>query len=249
MTQPCVLEETEDYAVVYKPARMHCAPLVNKTEGTLQEWFAAQCSVQGVELMHRLDFETRGLVLFSKNTKSFDFFKDLQDKGEFIKEYSAICNEPAPESPPPEGYPPPPPITCYLLTPTFSLPANLESYFRPFGPGRKLVRPVVEIGKKHKEIAKDKGGFYRTEITGINGNVFTVRLRRGFRHQIRCHLCWAGRPILNDPLYPYPLEEAPAEGLALCAHGLFFADPSSGKPIKCGIEPLTLIESSNFSIF
>ena len=232
LTQPCTIKETKDFAVVFKPAKMHCVLLGQQTArqkdgATLQEWFAAQNPAQNAEPVHRLDFETHGLVLFAKNPKSFKFFKALQDKGEFIKEYSAVCAVDSLASSVP-GFPLPPAFA-------FEKPLIIESYFRPYGPGRKLVRPVVDEGKKHKETAKDKGGFYRTEITNINGNVFTLRLRRGFRHQIRCHLCWIGCPILNDPLYPQPAQENAANGLALRAHGLFFTDPASGKKKECRI--------------
>jgi hypothetical protein len=62
-------------------------------QNTLFDWYKEQSkSVENLFLMHRLDYETHGLVLFAKNETSFNFFKELQDKGEFIKEYSAICS-------------------------------------------------------------------------------------------------------------------------------------------------------------
>jgi 23S rRNA pseudouridine1911/1915/1917 synthase len=230
-TRPYILEETDDFAVVFKPAKMHSVPLKEKDGTALREWYAAHFPPV-VDLMHRLDFETHGLVLFAKNSKSFDFFKSLQDRGGFVKEYSAVCaaNSVSVDD---DGFPPPPADN----------PRIIMSYFRPFGPGRKLVRPVTDDSKKHREIAKDNGGFYRTEIADISGNVFTVRIKRGFRHQIRCHLCWIGRPILNDPLYPRPAVEetlSRSGALALRAHALFFTDPSSGEPREYRIPQLAL---------
>ena len=226
--QPCIIEETDDYAVVFKPPKMHSAPLKKNEGETLFDWFRAQSSFV-FDMVHRLDFETHGLVLFAKNQKSFDFFKSLQEKNEFIKEYSAVCrnNENAGF-----GFPPSPFAPLSLKEKTLTI----ESYFRPYGPGRKLVRPVLE-SEKRREIAKDKGGFYKTEITNINGNVFNVRIKRGFRHQIRCHLCWIGFPVLNDPLYPSPAEDDSGE-LALRSHVLSFNDPSTGEPRECRIESL-----------
>ncbi|MDR0301108.1 MAG: RNA pseudouridine synthase [Treponema sp.] len=233
--RPNIIEETSDFAVVFKPPRMHSAPLAKKEGGTLLEWFTArEKAAQSATLMHRLDFETHGLVLFAKTAESFEFLKQLQDKGGFIKEYSAVCESAVPgaiNSIP--GFPPPPALASG--DPSAEEPLVIKSFFRPFGPGRKLVRPVIEEGKK--EIAKDSGSFYRTEIIGINKNVFTVRLKRGFRHQIRCHLCWAGTPILNDPLYPQPSETS-APDMALRACALFFTDPSTGKPHEYRIESL-----------
>ena len=220
---PYILEETGDFAVVFKPPKMHSAPLKQKNGDTLLEWYTAHFPPV-VDLLHRLDFETHGLVLLAKNQKSFEYFKNLQEGGEFVKEYSAVCIS----SVPAESFPPSPSLAYNEPSP--EKPLVIESYFRPYGPGRKQVRPVIEDSKKHRELAKDRGGFYRTEIVGKNGNVFTVRIKRGFRHQIRAHLCWIGSPILNDPLYGEQRTENSRQGiLALCANALFFTDPSNGK--------------------
>jgi 23S rRNA pseudouridine1911/1915/1917 synthase len=113
------------------------------------------------------------------------------------------------------------------------------------------VRPVTCEKLKGKEIAKDKGGFYRTEILSAEkifsdseeNYHFTLRLRRGFRHQIRCHLAWKGFPVLNDPLYG-KAQHINAEGfLALWATGLFFSDPASGRPVEYRFEQLTGLET------
>jgi len=261
---PYILEETDDFAVIFKPPKMHSVPLKQKEEHlfngsksddiTLLEWYAKNYPPV-FDIMHRLDFETHGLVLFAKNSKTYDFFSSAQDRGEFVKEYSAVCSNSVFNSQtvisPASGFPPP--LQFTNNDPTPEKPLIVMSYFRPFGPGRKLVRPVTDVDKKHKEIAKDNGGFYRTEIINRDGNVFTVRIKRGFRHQIRAHLCWIGYPILNDPLYREQgiekkeerkeKKEQGIEGgeqgmLALRAHALFFSDPSSGKPRECRIAPL-----------
>jgi len=262
MIEPYVVQETNDYAVVFKPAKMHSASLTErdrkifyrephepsqteeKSDATIYDWYFIYSGFnENINLMHRLDFETNGLVLFAKNEKSFNFFKDLQDRGEFTKEYSAVC-VPTVDNVAGDGFPD---NNLASLALKISRESDLrlcekkfaiESYFRPYGKGRKLVRPVIEDGKKHKEIAKDKGGFYKTEVISIKENIFTVQIKRGFRHQIRCHLCWACYPILNDPLYPQCIDLQPEELLALRSHALFFADPANGKKLECRITTL-----------
>jgi len=237
MIIPVICHETEDFAVVFKPPRMHCAPLKqdgNENE-TLLDWYAKifppVMGLSGKEggLLHRLDFETQGLVLFAKNQQALENLSDQQKQGKFIKEYSAICQKC-------EAQPGATPFEASAVPPLV-----IESYFRPYGPGRKQVRPVTKEKLKGKEIAKDAGAYYKTEIIGIEKTDiagqeesyhFTVRLKRGFRHQIRCHLAWVGFPVLNDPLYG----KAYGDGfLALRATGLFFDDPKSGKPIQLTI--------------
>jgi 23S rRNA pseudouridine1911/1915/1917 synthase len=237
--EPSILDETGDFAVVYKPPRMHSAPLQHGGGDTLVDWYAAQFPQVGDlsgrrgegGLLHRLDFETHGLVLFAKNQQAFDFLLTQQEQGNFIKEYSAICQK---SGAVPVSFLPPP----FTVSPELAGSA-IESFFRPFGPGRKQVRPVTgDNGKARNETAKDHGGYYRTEIVTITDNehyTFTVKLRRGFRHQIRCHLAWIGCPVVNDPIYGEQLDDG---FLALRSHALFFPDPASGKQREYRIEPL-----------
>ncbi|MDR1024501.1 MAG: RNA pseudouridine synthase [Treponema sp.] len=222
---PRLIDETDAYAVLYKPPLMFSAPLSDDPAGTLLGWFSRRCpavldaggprSREG-GLLHRLDFETEGLVLCAKNRETFEFLRSRQRAGEFIKEYGALSSTRAAVAAP--GFPPIPPA---LSGEGFSPhpPHRIESYFRPWGPGRKAVRPVIqgpppEPGKRaRREIARDGDHPYRTEILSagnppcpgpqVTGNlhVFTLQLHRGFRHQIRCHLAWIGEPILNDTLY------------------------------------------------
>jgi len=242
--EPYILDETGDFAVVYKPPRMHSAPLQKSGGDTLVDWYAAQyppvmdlSGRRGGEggLLHRLDFETHGLVLFAKNQPSLDFLLTQQEQGNFIKEYSAICQK-FDTTAALASFPPSP----FTVSPP---PADsvIESFFRPFGPGRKQVRPVI-VDSNKVEIAKDRGSYYRTEIVNVINNeyyTFTVKIVRGFRHQIRCHLAWIGYPVVNDPIYG----EQPATDsfLTLRSHALFFPDPSSGKQRDYRIEPLAAL--------
>ncbi|MDR2303551.1 MAG: RNA pseudouridine synthase [Treponema sp.] len=300
---PLIFAETEDYAVLYKPPHLHTAPL-KKNSGTvnLLEWFAGSfpqvMDIQGRKvreggLLHRLDFETSGLVLVCKRQKAMDAFLDLQERGEILKEYGTLCS---PQRIIPEdnsGFPPLPghleaiaeqlteflkdgkvawklqfsgqrPLkhACFaagepkvpwreaaglVREPTgFSnksgIPVGdpgflIESLFRPWGKGRRLVRPLPASGKKPlREAAWDRGNPYRTEIKNFSAAELqpgekclklSIELRRGFRHQIRCHLAWLGFPIVNDPLYGKA--EAGQGTLALSASGLSFTDPVTGE--------------------
>jgi 23S rRNA pseudouridine1911/1915/1917 synthase len=239
--KPYVLDETDDFAVVFKPPRMHCVPLRDSGD-TLLDWYAGifppVMDISGRKngeggLLHRLDFETQGLVLLAKNQSALDFLQALQEQGNFIKEYSAICQKTISLN---STFPPPPEL-CLREG------SAIESYFRPFGPGRKQVRPLTDAAQGRKnartEIAKDQGGYYRTEIVNVIKNehyALSLRLKRGFRHQIRCHLAWIGCPVHNDQVYG----QSSAEGfLALRSHKLFFTDPRRGHPREYGIDPIT----------
>jgi 23S rRNA pseudouridine1911/1915/1917 synthase len=89
----------------------------------------------------------------------------------------------------------------------------------------------------------DRGRPYRTEIihweTRGEYTLFRLRIYRGFRHQIRCHLAWMGYPLLNDALYggricpDYP-------GLALRAQSISFPDPVTGEIREYTLPPISL---------
>jgi 23S rRNA pseudouridine1911/1915/1917 synthase len=243
--EPWILAETECFLVVYKPPRMHSAPLKGGAGDTLLDWFAgAYPEVSGVKgklkreggLLHRLDYETRGLVLFARTQEAFEVLETQQEQGNFVKEYGALT------SPifrtPLTGFPP-------MESPDIgsgTVPFTVESAFRPYGPGRKAVRPVLpnEFAKKpRRKTALDRGNLYKTEIVELNSSAFPaepsliylrIRIIRGFRHQIRCHLAWLGYPILNDVLYGGLGELGNTDHyLELKSQGLSFMDPISGK--------------------
>jgi len=85
-----------------------------------------------------------------------------------------------------------------------------------------------------------KSAFYlNSKSMKVNFHALTVQIKRGFRHQIRCHLCWMGLPIQNDPLYSHNEETVTSDSiLALRSHALFFPDPASGKRLEYIIEAL-----------
>ena len=249
---PQILTAEKDFLVVYKPPKMHTAFLPGGG-WSLTEWCAALypriMDIRGRKqgeggLLHRLDYETSGLVLFAGNQAAFDSLAAQQEEGRVIKEYRALTRARPPGLP---GFPPPPfPRELLSRIP----PPAIESAFRPYGPGRKEVRPaalpLIKNNKKSraaKETAFDKGGPYRTEIMEAEelneaprpekNLLFKLKIRRGFRHQIRCHLAWLGFPILGDTLY------GGAEGetgfLMLRAGILRFERPGTGEELVYGI--------------
>lgn len=234
-----MISEEPGYLVLYKPPRLHSAPL-GTGEETLLGWCAGLypevLAVRGRQpreggLLHRLDYRTHGLVLVSRLQAVMDSLVLQQEEGRFVKEYGALSARNGPPHPALPGFPPPPEGLC----PADAAPCRIGSCFRPYGPGRREVRPVLEGGK-------DRPGPYVTELIerSILGKYqsFRLRISRGFRHQIRCHLAWIGCPILNDDLYG---DRKAADGsvLALRAEALSFFDPLSEKRKRYAITALT----------
>lgn len=257
-----IVEQTDTYIVVLKPAGMHTAPLRPGERGTLLvrllKLFPEVAEVPGVKpvepgLLHRLDRETSGLVLVARTASAFRHFTGEAALGRFLKYYTAVClsgtvpgvpewpfsdtlrAEPADRS---EGPADPAESLSPAAAGCSALPACIVSGFRPYGPGRVRVAPVPQ-----DRVVPER--LYRTTIVscmpfpGVEGfpgagQPFVhvrVRLERGFRHQIRCHLAAAGFPIAGDPLYLEPGLSARFSRLHLYADTLEFVPPGGG-PIR-----------------
>jgi len=229
---PRLFAETDSYLVVYKPPRMHTAPLKEGEEHTLLAWAASLfpdvLRVHGHKameggLLHRLDYETQGLTLFARTDAAMAALAAQQEKNLFIKEYDAVTATPRTAETENQlpGFPP------YPLTLYPHAGNCIESAFRPYGKGRKAVRPLINEPSLQGMRSKT---CYSTEILSCtqkgDKQYFRLRITKGFRHQIRCHLAWIKRPILNDTLYGGNCDGG---FLALRASALSFADPESGE--------------------
>ena len=287
--EPCIVRETDHWAVVYKPPHLPTAPLRADERNTLVYWFLHSAEAEGdvpsddmktdalldatqidaqkspfeygrdiqevqvgnkpeiglagrrireaqvrgkkaieAGLLHRLDTDTRGLVLFAKDQAVYDFLAARQEAGQMIKTYCAFV-EPC------------------RLDAAVNRMAAVESQFRNFGPGAKRVAPVFP-GSRHY---KKDGRLYTTVIEAVDMLPFSIggndtvpqtacesrpsppvirvycRLSRGYRHQVRAHLAAAGLPIAGDPLYAPQGAEAPPVSLQLYAVSLEFPDPEN----------------------
>ena len=195
------------FLVIYKPKGLASAPLAEgDTENALAqaiEKYPDICRVHGKKeieygLLHRLDTATDGLMVIATSQECYDFLTEEQREGRFIKYYSALCDI-LPDNPNSLGGFPPdtPSITQSMITAT--------SYFRAYGEGRKEVRPVTEKSGKAALAKLGKPKLYTTEIIIEKQNETTAlaecRIREGYRHQVRCHLAWAGFPVKGDTLY------------------------------------------------
>lgn len=223
--RPRLVAQDTRYLVLYKPPRMHTVPLRPNEEGTLLAWCArdfpdvlAPQGRKNIEggVLHRLDFETEGLVLVARTQSFLEALLRQQEEGLFIKEYRASCRD-CRSGALPAGFPPRPESAG--LVPPF-----VESAFRPWGPGRKAVRPVTAPSGERA---------YRTDFLSASfsddGDVeLRVRLACGFRHQVRCHAAWLGFPLKGDALYGNALEGE----LGLLAQAIEFADPDTGQPVR-----------------
>lgn len=205
--------ESEPFVVLDKPRGLPSAPLAQGDRCVVTfalEKFPEIKSVAGKKpieygLVHRIDTETRGLLLIATSQEFYDRINQEQINGRFIKGYEAdcdllACNEGFPAS---GGFYENVLNGIKKMTNESSLNVELCSKFRPYGLKNKEVRPVTEFsGKAAEKKASPKE--YRTKIklTKSDGGIHaSCSLTEGYRHQVRCHLAWIGLPIKGDPLY------------------------------------------------
>jgi 23S rRNA pseudouridine1911/1915/1917 synthase len=234
--EPRIIYDDPFILVVSKPPGMHTAPLSCDESGTLVSWVVERYPdircVTGKKpeepgLIHRLDRETSGLVLFARTAEAYRSLLVQSNSFGVKKYYRAFCTI-GPVSLPPEGFDTRSWEDELHAKKQTTGEYRIRSRFRPFGPGRKLVHPVPSevLPSSTKEVSPR---VYETifapskredEIWDVRAVIFL-----GFRHQIRVHLASAGLPIMGDPLYGSP---GNWERMYLHAESLTFIHPAKG---------------------
>ena len=137
-----------------------------------------------VGIMHRLDRETSGVILFTKTRAVNKEIHEMFENHSFIKEYTAVVTQ----------------KTGCELTPGYKF--TVEKYI-----GR--ITGKSQVGK-WGSLPEEKGGLYsKTDFEVLkvekreNKMLYSIKccLYTGRTHQIRVHLSEAGLPILGDELY------------------------------------------------
>lgn len=166
----------------------------------------AQAAFPDALVVHRLDMATSGIVVMARGPEAQRALSTAFEKRRVHKRYVAV-------------------VAGELLNPlphngwnTIDLPLILDWLARP----RSIVHP--EFGKPsitHWRIAAEPApgpGMTRLELEPITGR----------SHQLRVHLQAIGFPIVGDPLYASPAQEAMASRLLLHAQALEIPHPVTG---------------------
>ena len=219
-------DSQKPFVIIDKPAGLPSAPLNENDKNNAfyqaAKLFPKLLEVQGKKtvehgLLHRLDTATTGLMIIAATQECYDFLQNEQKENRIIKTYTAECG-------------------CRLLRKSEEKAFAITSYFRPYGPGRKEVRPVFLSDSETALKKVEKKVLYRTNITikKINKekNTATVEctITNGYRHQVRCHLAWSGLPVIGDIIYNTQAKEdtlknKSTEQMHFCASKIQFEYP------------------------
>ncbi len=179
--------QDNDILVVNKPAGISVFPEGQETNKTLIDYLIIEYpDLKQVGLaprygvIHRLDKDTSGVLLISKNNKSLEFFQEQFKNRNVYKEYVALC----------QGV-------------ISGKSGRIETLMgrSPKDRRRQKAFPLYDISAK---------GALRNAITNYrvlqnfeNYTLIQVILETGRKHQIRCHMAHINHPLVGDKLYGF----------------------------------------------
>lgn len=164
--------QTEHFALFDKPSGLLVHPVARSTQYTLLDEIRYYLGKQA-NLVHRIDAETSGLVLVSKNKYAQFILNEMFEKKEFVKKYKAIVQGEVKEN---------------ILIDKKILPSN----------GKIKVKMTVSDteGKESMTLIHPLCYDRQQNQTLVEAIPYTGR-----QHQIRVHLNSINHRIIGDPIY------------------------------------------------
>lgn len=210
-----ILYEDADLIVIDKPAGMLTTHTRAKETNTAEEWLndyvrkGQRKSRKHVWLVHRLDRETSGVMMFAKSEMTADWFRSQWNE---VTEKIYVARV--------EGVLP-------------DVQGAFESWLQEDADGFKVrsVPAPSSVSRPPSRILRQPK-FARTEwrrLSVTDGTTLVeVRLKSGRKNQIRVHFSEAGHPVIGDEKYG----GQKASRLYLDSSCLSFRHPKTGKWLK-----------------
>lgn len=209
-----VVYQDNDIAIIDKPAGLLTSTHETEPRPTAFEVIAGYYRNQNQKavtyLVHRLDRDASGLLVFARTTAAYVKLKEMFAAHNLVRQYTAIVHGKMKKK---------------AGTLKHLLYEGDDGIVRITGDARKGKEALT-----HYETIGTTKDFSRIRCT----------LETGRKHQIRVQFKTAGHPICGDVLYGTPEARAgqePPFRLALHATRLEFAHPRTGKPIAMHSPP------------
>ena len=214
-----VLYEDDSILIVDKPSGLAVHGGSGVSLGLIEALRQARPEAKFLELVHRLDRDTSGILMLAKKRSALVALHEQIRSGQVDKRYTLLAHGALPKSDKP-----------------IPLKFPLLKFLLPNGERRVKVDPS---GQASHSILKILGPARQDQCF-----VGQVQLKTGRTHQIRVHLKQYGHPIVGDDKYgDHQLDKAVGgKRLMLHAYRLIFAHPKSGEklvieaPIPAGFE-------------
>ena len=199
--------EDEALIVIDKPAGTAVHGGSGVSFGVIEQLRRARPQAKFLELAHRLDRETSGLLIVAKKRAALTRLHDMFRDGKISKRYYAL-------------------VKGRWMNPTQHVRFALEKYLTAEGERR------VSVSSEGKEAHS----IVRLRARWENFSLVEVELKTGRTHQIRVHLSHLGFPIASDDKYGdfalnRELQKAGLKRMFLHAATLAFAHPLTAQPL------------------
>ncbi|MCL4184771.1 MAG: RluA family pseudouridine synthase [Burkholderiaceae bacterium] len=208
-----ILHEDDWLLAIDKPASVAVHGGSGVSSGVIEQLRAARPQARFLELVHRLDRETSGVLLVARKRAALvSLHAQLRERGT-DKRYLAIVAGRWP-----------------LRTRVLAFPLLRRE--APDGDRR------VAVQAGGQEAITRVTGLARFELPGLGElSLVEARLETGRTHQIRVHLAHAGCPVAGDPKYGrFELNRELARRgfrrMYLHAHSIAFRHPDDGRPLR-----------------
>lgn len=205
---PPVVHEDDALLVIDKPAGLAVHGGSGVSFGLIESLRAARPEAKVLELAHRLDRDTSGLLVVAKKRSALVELHRMLREGEMKKSYVAITKGPW------QGG-------------ARDLRESLHKFVTQGGERRVSVS---DEGKSARTGVK-------ALAVNAEYSLLEVRLLTGRTHQIRVHLAHAGHPILGDDKYGdfelnHALTKQGLKRMLLHARDIEFRHPLNGETLK-----------------
>jgi len=202
-----IAHEDEALIVLDKPAGVAVHGGSGVSFGVIEQLRRARPQAKLLELAHRLDRETSGLLIVAKKRSALARLHDMFREGRISKRYLAL-------------------VKGRWMNPTQHVKLPLSKYLTEEGERR------VAVSREGKEAHS----VVRLVARWRNFSLVEVELKTGRTHQIRVHLAHLGFPLAGDDKYgDFPLnkdlQKAGLKRMFLHAARLRFDHPLSGEPL------------------
>ncbi|MCC6678811.1 MAG: methyltransferase domain-containing protein [Phycisphaerales bacterium] len=169
-------------------------------------------------IIHRLDREASGLMIFAKTMKAFEWLKEDFRAKRVHRIYNAVVEG---EIPPVAGKPASGTVQSFLEEDQYGVMRSVQDRLRR-GPARRNVEPGdgPKLAVTH----------YRVIASGEGRSLIQLRLETGRKNQIRVHMKEMAHPIIGDERYGAATN--PIGRMALHASELGFTHPKTGQTVR-----------------
>ena len=215
-----ILYEDDSLLAIDKPAGVAVHGGSGVSFGVIEQLRMARPQARLLELVHRLDRETSGILLVAKKRSALKNLQDQFRARETDKTYLALVSGQWPAG-------------------RKVLDKSLHKYLLPDGERRVRV-----VAKDHPD-AMPSLTLVKVARASSSCSLLEVTIKTGRTHQIRVHLAAEGMPIIGDEKYgdfdlnkalQRPLVPVPLRRMFLHAWRLQFRHPASGQSLQLQAE-------------